>query len=175
MNYREQINKLLDKQDAKGLRKYGVSLEQNPAGILERLQHSVEEQADNLRYTLWAMDALEKQWWRFPKTKFAESNDLERQLDHVRSERVEMWTAFMTGKIGHLCEELFDVIHSCETALWLIKKQFPEIDMPSAMQAVERKNFNRGYYNVGTKGAEKCLRNESKGHLRQQLKDMVPK
>ena len=175
MNYREQINKLLDKQDAKGLRKYGVSLEQNPASILERLQHSVEEQADNLRYTLWAMDALEKQWWRFPKTKFAESNDLERQLDHIRSEHKEMWLAFMDGKTGHLCEELFDLIHSCETALWLIKRLHGAIDLSAIKGAVERKNFNRGYYNVGTKGAEKCLRNESKGRLRQQLKDMVPK
>ncbi|NLS45839.1 MAG: dUTP diphosphatase [Firmicutes bacterium] len=60
MNYREKINRLLDRQDAKGMQKYGCPLEANPASIYERLQHSAEEQVDNLRYTLWAMDALEK-------------------------------------------------------------------------------------------------------------------
>jgi len=146
MNYREQIEALLDKQDAKGMSKYGQPLELNPAGILERLQHSVEEQVDNLRYTLWAMDALKNQWWRFPKTVFTETNDLEQQLDHIRSEHTEMWIAFMGGKTGHLCEEIFDLIHSCETALWIIKKEFPAVDMPAAMQAVVGKNKARRYY-----------------------------
>lgn len=146
MNYREQIKALLDKQDVKGMEKYGVDLEHNPASIYERLQHSAEEQVDNLRYTLWAMDALKKQWWRFPVTKFAESNSIEDQLDHIRSEHKEMWLAFIDGKVGNLCEEIFDLIHSCETALWIIKKEFPAVDMPAAMQAVVGKNKARRYY-----------------------------
>ena len=145
-NYRDQVIALLDRQDAKGMEKYGTALEDNPTGILERLQHSVEEQVDNLRYTLWAMDALEKQWWRFPKTVFVKSNDLEQQLDHIRSEHKEMWLAYESGKIGDLCEEIFDLIYSCETALWIIKKEFPAVGMPAAMQAVARKNEARGYY-----------------------------
>lgn len=146
MNYREQIEALLDKQDEKGNQKYGMPLEQNPASILERLQHSVEEQVDNLRYTLWAMDLLGNMWWRFPKTIFTDSNNPEQQLDHIRSEHKEMWMAYMDGETGQLCEEIFDLIHSCETALRIIKREFPAIDLPSAMQAVIEKNKTRRYY-----------------------------
>ena len=58
MNYREQINDLLDRQDRKGLSKYGLPLEQSKAEIAEKLNHLAEELTDGLRYVLWVMDSL---------------------------------------------------------------------------------------------------------------------
>lgn len=58
MNYREKIEALLDRQDVKGLTKYGHPLEQNPAEMLERLNHLAEELADALRYVCWCMEAI---------------------------------------------------------------------------------------------------------------------
>lgn len=60
MNYREQVNALMDRQDAKGLGKYGHPLEQSPDEIKKRLNHLAEELADGLRYVLWVMDGLEE-------------------------------------------------------------------------------------------------------------------
>lgn len=58
MNYREKIEALLDKQDAKGMGKYGCPLEQSPAEMTEKLNHLAEELTDGLRYVLWVMDDL---------------------------------------------------------------------------------------------------------------------
>ncbi|ABO49733.1 hypothetical protein Dred_1199 [Desulforamulus reducens MI-1] len=152
MNYRKEINDLckeindlLDKQDNKGMEKYGMALEQNPAGILERLQHSVEEKIDDLRYTFWAMDRLKSMWVRFPRIKFVDVNSLAEQLDHVRSEHKEVWLAFEDDKIGDLAMELFDLIHSCETALRILQESFG-IDLRETLLAVIDKNKKRGYY-----------------------------
>ena len=41
-----------------GLAKYGVSLEQNPLGLLSWLQHSYEEKVDDLLYTRRAMEEV---------------------------------------------------------------------------------------------------------------------
>ena len=41
-----------------GLAKYGVSLEQNPLGLLAWLQHSYEEKIDDLLYVRRAMEEV---------------------------------------------------------------------------------------------------------------------
>lgn len=149
MNYRDQLNALLDQQDAKGMNKYGRPLEQNPAGIYERLQHMAEEKVDDLRYTFWVMDLLKTMWWRFPRVKFVDMDTLSKQLDHIRSEHREMWLAHENGKIGDLAMELFDLIHSCETALRILQ-EFYGIDIWATMQAVIEKNQKRGYYDASS-------------------------
>lgn len=57
-NYREQILARLDKQDEKGMAKYGTILEQNPADMVERLDHLAEELVDGLRYIEWIKDCV---------------------------------------------------------------------------------------------------------------------
>jgi hypothetical protein len=57
-NYRDELNVLFDRQDEKGLSKYGYPLEQSNAEISERLNHLAEELVDGLRYVLWIQDAL---------------------------------------------------------------------------------------------------------------------
>jgi hypothetical protein len=58
-NYRKQVIDLLDKQDAKGMSKYGCPLEQSKAEIAEKLNHLSEELVDGLRYVLWVMAELQ--------------------------------------------------------------------------------------------------------------------
>lgn len=60
-NYREEIIKLLDKQDIKGLCKYGTWLEDSPDDIHKRLDHLAEELVDALRYIFWIKEKLHDQ------------------------------------------------------------------------------------------------------------------
>jgi hypothetical protein len=148
MNYREQINALLDRQDAKGMEKYGQALEQNPAAIQERLQHSAEEQVDNLRYTLWAIDALDKWWW-FPATRFVTENNIEQQAEHIRSEYIEFQREFTAARMGLADHELADLYHSIETYFRMREKA--GIDVRAVFAEVQQKNTDRGYYGCGVK------------------------
>lgn len=56
--YWERINAIAEKQRAKGINKYGVGLESNPAAILERINHLQEELIDGLMYCEWIKDHL---------------------------------------------------------------------------------------------------------------------
>lgn len=50
----------LRSQAAKGLKKYGVTLEDAGLGAAELVQHAVEEAADGLHYALMAQSALRR-------------------------------------------------------------------------------------------------------------------
>ena len=56
--YWERINAIAEKQRAKGINKYGVGLESNPAAIFERINHLQEELIDGLYYLEWIKDGL---------------------------------------------------------------------------------------------------------------------
>lgn len=57
--YWERICKLSERQRAKGMEKYGFGLENNPAEIIERINHLQEELLDGLMYCEWLKDKLE--------------------------------------------------------------------------------------------------------------------
>lgn len=46
-------------RQAMGKRKYGTTLAENPAALIERLQHLKEELLDGALYAQWAIDSLE--------------------------------------------------------------------------------------------------------------------
>ena len=56
--YWERINAIAERQRAKGINKYGVGLESNPAAIMERINHLQEELIDGLMYCEWIKDHL---------------------------------------------------------------------------------------------------------------------
>lgn len=58
--YWERINAIAARQRAKGISKYGVGLENNPAAILERINHLQEELIDGLMYCEWIKDRLKE-------------------------------------------------------------------------------------------------------------------
>jgi len=74
----------------------------------------------------------------FPRTRFVDSVLIEDQLKHLASEIVEARVAYTTPYIVRLAEELFDVIHSSETALRILEEKCGcDASMPSTTR------FNR--------------------------------
>lgn len=53
------VKRTLRQQNEKGLEKYGTALKDNDLTVLELLYHSLEEQMDNLQYTIVAIQKLE--------------------------------------------------------------------------------------------------------------------
>ena len=53
-----QICREIAARQAKGLKKYGTTLNDNPAKIVERLQHLKEELLDATLYTQWAINRI---------------------------------------------------------------------------------------------------------------------
>lgn len=58
--YWERIQSIYHRQEAKGLKKYGIPLEANPAAIQTRLTYLEEEMVDGLMYIEWVKEQLRK-------------------------------------------------------------------------------------------------------------------
>lgn len=59
--YWDNISKIAEKQREKGIRNYGMGLEENTWGIEKRIQYLEEELIDALMYCEWIKDYLSKQ------------------------------------------------------------------------------------------------------------------
>jgi hypothetical protein len=57
--YWDNICVIANKQREKGLRDYGQGIEDNPAAILDRIQHIEEELVDALMYLEWLKDGIQ--------------------------------------------------------------------------------------------------------------------
>lgn len=53
MSIAEQAKAVIDRQTAKGLGKYGKTLDTNTAAFIDRIRHAQEEAADLLQYLIW--------------------------------------------------------------------------------------------------------------------------
>ena len=145
-NYRAEVEKMLDKQDEKGLSKYGHPLEQSPDGAIKRLNHLAEELVDGLRYTFWLKDGLDRgSLYHFPPVRFVGETPVLQQIKHLKSEIIEVEEALGKSDKDNLILELWDVIHSAETALRIISSWGE--DVFAVKKEVYRKNDDRGYYN----------------------------
>lgn len=58
--YWDRINAIYHRQEEKGLKKYGMPLEANPAAIQTRLTYLEEELVDGLMYCEWVRDKLQE-------------------------------------------------------------------------------------------------------------------
>jgi len=87
--------------------------------------------------------------WHFPAVKFVKENSLTRQINHLESEINEVKDAYHR-ETNYLIMELWDVIHSAETALRILK--FCGYDVFSVKSDVLKKNQERGYYNCHAGG-----------------------
>lgn len=108
MNYREQINALLDKQDVKGVSKYGTSLEQSDAEIGEKLQHLAEELVDGLRYVLWVQDELSSRMCFDTYQQLAERTANTAENNH---ERYKNFSMGLVGETGEVVDYLKKVVY----------------------------------------------------------------
>lgn len=94
----------------------------------------------------------------FPKCKFAKSNTVYKQFLHLRSELFEAQNAIndmrmISEDIGlswalaaQAIEECLDTIHSAETLIRVIQREYPGIDLAAIKKEVICKNAQRGYY-----------------------------
>ena len=56
--YWERICEISAKQREKGMRTYGQGLESNPAEMIQRIEHLLEELIDGLRNCEWIKDKI---------------------------------------------------------------------------------------------------------------------
>lgn len=86
MSVKDVINRVLDKQNAKGIATYGQTLDECPEDAYEWKMMAIEELVDGMQYLAKENQMLEKQL-RQEKTKV---KTYERQLNQLnRSERDE--------------------------------------------------------------------------------------
>ena len=81
----------------------------------------------------------------FPRTIFADKNNLLEQLFHLRSEVDELQDALVKGDYDHAAEEAVDVQHSADTLLRILLERHGA-DSHGAYTTVTLKNVKRGYY-----------------------------
>jgi len=79
--------------------------------------------------------------YTFPRVKFADTNTLTDQWEHIRSEFVE---ASKAEGLGDRDEELMDLWHSIETYFRI--REAAGVDIGETKRTVVTKNRARGYY-----------------------------
>lgn len=97
---------------------------------------------------------------QFPKIKFAKTNSIVEQWLHLRSEVMEVQNAINDMRMinddealiealaAQAIEECLDTIHSAETLIMVIQREYPGIDLAAIKQDVICKNAKRGYYDA---------------------------
>lgn len=88
------------------------------------------------------------EFFRFPETIFATQNGLLEQISHANSEGDEIADAIQQNESPErIAEEIIDKIHSLETALRILQRDFG-IDTTVIAAGVTVKNKARGYYGL---------------------------
>lgn len=85
--------------------------------------------------------------WHFPPANKFLNHSLGEQIKHLGSEVKEVERAYFDESPGAFVEEIWDVIHSAETLLWIAHGN--GLDITSPKDEVIRKNLARGYYKGG--------------------------
>lgn len=86
-------------------------------------------------------------YYTFPRSRFVVENGIAQQSEHILSEAVEAVQSAFTPDIFHTAEEIFDCLHSCETALRMLEEKY-EVDLDDVKDHVTAKNRARGYYGI---------------------------
>jgi len=83
--------------------------------------------------------------YKFPRIKFADTNTIKQQLDHIQSELVEVFKAYNDGMLGEMDMELCDLGQSVET-LQRMREERNGVSTKMTQEAMVEKNRERGYY-----------------------------
>lgn len=83
--------------------------------------------------------------FNFPATVYVEKNGIVQQSEHISSEAEEVSESAYTPYIQHTAEEVMDCLHSCETALRILKEKYG-INLNQLKARVFNKNNVRNYY-----------------------------
>ena len=83
--------------------------------------------------------------YKYPRIKFADSNTVEQQLEHIRSEVVEAIQAYNMDKLGDMDIELHDILQSVET-LQRMREERAGVSTAKGKEVMIQKNIKRRYY-----------------------------
>jgi hypothetical protein len=87
----------------------------------------------------------------FPKTRFAETNTLDEQQQHILSEADEVRNSIINAEPAQrTTEEVIDTWHSIETYIRILEKEYGIERVLEAIDQVVKKNDERGYYQQPT-------------------------
>ena len=95
---------------------------------------------------LKAMPVDRRDFYRFPRVRFAGENGPHSQLQHVLSEARELEQAYGADPAINVAMEALDLIHSTETFLRIWIDRNPDHDISVLHDLVVEKNRQRGYY-----------------------------
>ena len=83
--------------------------------------------------------------YKFPRIKFADTNTVKQQLDHILEEVREVFTAYNEGMMGDIDMELCDLAQSVET-LQRMREERNGVSTKMTQEAMVEKNKGRSYY-----------------------------
>lgn len=83
--------------------------------------------------------------YNFPRIKYADTNTAEEQLEHIKSECLEIIERIDNGDFQGLTEEIIDRMHSSESWLRIVSERHG-VDVDAEIEKVIEKNRARGYY-----------------------------
>jgi len=84
--------------------------------------------------------------YKFPRIKFADTNTIKQQLDHILEEVHEVFKAYIEGMMGDMDMELCDLAQSVET-LQRMREERNGVSTKLTQEAMIKKNGERSYYN----------------------------
>ena len=83
--------------------------------------------------------------YKFPRIKFADTNTVKQQLDHILEEVREVFTAYNEGMMGDMDMEVCDLAQSVET-LQRMREERNGVSTKMTQEAMVEKNKGRSYY-----------------------------
>ena len=83
--------------------------------------------------------------YNFPRIKYADENNSYQQLQHLKSECIEIIERIDSGDFAGIIEEMLDRHHSAET--FFRKCEAAGVDIDWAINQIIDKNRARWYYN----------------------------
>ena len=84
--------------------------------------------------------------FNFPATIFSQANTPEQQIHHIRTELDEACYEIVFDNIPLAIMECLDAVHSAETLLRIVLREYGEEKVLKGMKLVIKKNHDRGYY-----------------------------
>ena len=87
--------------------------------------------------------------FNFPATKFSQINTPEQQIHHLRTELDEACYEIVFDNIPLAIMECLDAVHSAETLLRIVLREYGEDKVLKGVKLVVKKNDERGYYLEG--------------------------
>lgn len=124
--YWDRITAIYNRQREKGLKKYGIPLEDNPASIDTRIRYIEEELVDALMYCEWVRDKLQE------KGEKVNDDGIQKSFENLQNLISDINVAEIAAQIEmeNLSEYLENWRHYASKELFAIYQLLPEVAQP---------------------------------------------